>query len=255
MRGPDAQGALDDLAFRRILHRLEDRDGRGVEAITLGDAQGLQAELLTYGAILRRLTYPVNGRRRDLVLSLPTLEDYVRDRAYVGALVGRFGNRIANGRFSLDGREYQVTCNEGVNHLHGGALGFGKRLWRVLRLDQSATPTLELGLVSPAGEEGYPGRLDVTVTLAVLPARALEVVKRAVATMPRWRVESESPEEIRLTRRTRTIGFVDDVVVAAKPAGPGTILQAARKSRVGIGDLGQNRRNILELWAAIRAIS
>ncbi len=93
------------------------------------------------------------------------------------------------------------------------------------------------------------------LTLAVVPARALEVVKRAVATMPRWRVESESPEEIRLTRRTRTIGFVDDVVVAAKPAGPGTILHAASKSRVGIGDFGQNRRNILELWAAIRAIS
>ena len=82
----------------RAFGKLE--DGRGVEAITLGDAQGLQAELLTYGAILRRLTYPVNGRRRDLVLSLPTLEDYVRDRAYVGALVGRFGNRIGRGGFA-----------------------------------------------------------------------------------------------------------------------------------------------------------
>jgi aldose 1-epimerase len=167
----------------RAFGKLE--DGRGVEAITLGGAQGLQAEVLTYGAILRRLTFPVRGQRRNLVLSLPTLEDYVRDRAYVGALVGRFGNRIANGRFSLDGREYQVTANEGVNHLHGGALGFGKRLWRALRLDQSATPTLELGLVSPAGEEGYPGRLDVTVTLAVLPgALRITLLARTDAPTP-----------------------------------------------------------------------
>ena len=73
--------------------------------------------------------------------------------------------------------------------------------------------------------------------------------------MPHWRVESESADEVRLTRRTRIMGFVDDVVVTVKPAGPGSICHAASKSRVGIGDLGQNRRNILELWAAIRANS
>jgi len=144
-------------------------DGRTVEAIVLGDPQGLQVEVLTYGAILRRLTFPVRGLRRDLILSLPTLEDYVHDRAYVGALVGRFGNRIADARFSLEGREYAVTANEGANHLHGGAQGFGKRLWRVLALHESGAPQLELGLISPAGEEGYPGQLDVTATIAVLP--------------------------------------------------------------------------------------
>lgn len=153
-------------------------DGRGVEAITLGDPQGLQAEVLTYGAILRRLTCPVRGQRRDLILSLPTIEAYERDRAYVGALVGRFGNRIANAQFSLDGHEHRVTANEDVNHLHGGALGFGKRLWRVLSLDQSRVPTLELGLLSPAGEEGYPGSLDVKVTLAALPT-SLRITLRA----------------------------------------------------------------------------
>ena len=83
----------------------------------------------------------------------------------------------------------------------------------------------------------------------------MELVNQAVGTMPYWEVESESVEELRLTRRTRIMRFVDDVVVSARPAGPGTILHAASKSRVGIGDLGQNRRNILELWAAIRAIS
>ena len=153
-------------------------DSRSVEAITLGDPQGLQAEVLTYGAILRRLTFPVRGQRRDLILSLPTLGHYVNDRAYVGALVGRFGNRIANARFSLDGREYAVTANEGVNHLHGGALGFGKRLWRVLARNASDVPQLELGLSSPAGEEGYPGHLDVTATFAAMPD-SLRIMLRA----------------------------------------------------------------------------
>ena len=151
-------------------------DGQRVDAITLG-ARGLQVELLTYGAILHRVSYPVRGQRRDLILFLGGLDDYVRDRAYVGPLVGRFGNRIAQSRFRLDGRESRVTANEGVNHLHGGALGFGKRLWRVLSQDQSRMPTLELGLLSPAGEEGYPGSLDATVTLVALPG-SLRITQR-----------------------------------------------------------------------------
>jgi uncharacterized protein (DUF1499 family) len=93
------------------------------------------------------------------------------------------------------------------------------------------------------------------ITLPLSPSGAAEVVKQAVGTLSHWRVESESPNELHLTRRTRRIGFVDDVVVTVKPAGPGAIVHAASKSRVGVGDLGQNRRNILELWAAIRAIS
>jgi len=102
---------------------------------------------------------------------------------------------------------------------------------------------------SPSHSDLYP------LTLPVTPVAAVEIVKRAAGTMPHWRVESESADEMKLTRRTRTIGFVDDVVVSIKPAGPSTILHAASRSRVGLGDLGQNRRNILELWAAIRAIS
>jgi uncharacterized protein (DUF1499 family) len=106
-----------------------------------------------------------------------------------------------------------------------------------------------------ADTEGPSHRDLYPMTMPVTPAVALEVVKRAAASMPHWRVESESTEELRLTRRTRVVGFVDDVVVTVKAAGPGTICHAASRSRVGIGDLGQNRRNILELWAAIRANS
>jgi len=158
-------------------------DGRSVEAIALGDPAGLQVEVLTYGAILRRLTYPVRGVRRDLILHFDRLEDYVRDRAYVGSLVGRFGNRIANSQFELDGVRHRVTANEGVNHLHGGALGFGKRLWRVLEVAGSGYPRVLLGLHSLAGEEGYPGNLDATVELIVEPD-ALRIVLGARCDAP-----------------------------------------------------------------------
>jgi aldose 1-epimerase len=137
-------------------------DGRSVEAILLGEPDGLQVEVLTYGAILRRLTFPVRGSRRDLILFFDRLEHYERDRSYVGPVVGRFGNRIAHGRFTLDGQVHQVTANEGANHLHGGALGFSKRLWRVLTIEGSR---VILGLHSPAGEEGYPGNVDATIEL------------------------------------------------------------------------------------------
>jgi aldose 1-epimerase len=144
--------------------------GRSCESITLANDSGLAVEVLTYGAILRRLTVPVRGMRRDLILHFDRLEDYLRDRAYVGCVVGRFGNRIANGRFELDGRVHQLTTNEGANHLHGGALGFGKRLWRVLDVTQESAPRVVLGYDSPAGEEGYPGNLEARIELIAKPA-------------------------------------------------------------------------------------
>ncbi|HJZ60028.1 MAG TPA: DUF1499 domain-containing protein [Gemmataceae bacterium] len=100
-----------------------------------------------------------------------------------------------------------------------------------------------------------PTHRDLTsLVLPVSPAEAVERVKAAVARLSNWKVESApSPEELHLTRRTGLMGFVDDVKLRFVPAGPGTLIHAASKSRVGIGDLGQNRRNILELWAAIRA--
>jgi aldose 1-epimerase len=153
-------------------------DGRSVEAITLGDEGGLNVEVLTYGAILRRLSYPVHGERRDLVLNFDRLEHYERDRAYVGSLVGRFGNRIAGSGFGLDGQFHQVTANEGANHLHGGALGFGKRVWRVLDINEGDSPRVILGYLSPDGEEGYPGNVEATAELVVKPY-ALSIILSA----------------------------------------------------------------------------
>ncbi len=142
-------------------------------------------EVLTYGAILRRLTYPVHGVRRDLILYFDRLEQYERDRAYVGSLVGRFGNRIGGARFDLDGRTHEITANEGVNHLHGGALGFGKRVWRVLDVSEQQGRRVVLGYRSPEGEEGYPGAVEATVELVAKPdALAITLSARSDAPTP-----------------------------------------------------------------------
>ena len=158
-------------------------DGREVEAITLGSATGLQAEVLTYGAILRRLSLPVHGQRRELVLHLEQLEQYELDTAFVGAAVGRFANRIARGRFMIDGRPHQLTCNENGNHLHGGTKGTGKQLWRVV--DTPSESRVKLALSSPGGDEGYPGRLDVTLELSIKPdAARIDFTARTDAATP-----------------------------------------------------------------------
>ena len=136
-----------------------------MEAITLGAATGLQAEVLTYGAILRQLSLPVQGQRRALVLHLQQLQQYEDDTAYMGAVVGRFANRIANGRFLLTSQVHQLACNENGNHLHGGAKGTGKHLWRIAETPSASR--LKLALSSPAGDEGYPGQLDIGLELSI----------------------------------------------------------------------------------------
>ena len=138
-----------------------------VQAITLGVQGGLQAQVLTFGGILRRLVFPSRGTMRELILTLPDLDAYLRDTTFQGILVGRVANRISGARFNLEGREYRLTANDGPNQLHGGHLGFGKRAWRVLGLQNAPRHRLLLGLSSPDGEEGYPGNLDVTVEFIV----------------------------------------------------------------------------------------
>lgn len=146
-----------------------------VHAFHLGSPDGLQAEVLQYGGILRSLSFPTRAGRKELVLGLPTLEAYRRDTAYLGVIAGRFANRIAGAQFELDGHRYPLTANEAPNHLHGGALGFGRRVWQLLEV--SATE-LCLGYRSPAGEEGYPGTVHATATFRV-ESDALELLLEA----------------------------------------------------------------------------
>ena len=137
-------------------------DGTEVELISL--AQGaLACRILTYGGAIQSLTAPDRtGEPVDVVLGFDSLEDYRAQDKYIGALIGRYGNRIGGASFSLNGREYPLAANDGdVNHLHGGLQGFDKQVWRVEALSDAS---LTLALDSPDGQEGYPGGLSVQVT-------------------------------------------------------------------------------------------
>ncbi|GLW08510.1 aldose 1-epimerase [Microtetraspora sp. NBRC 13810] len=139
--------------------------GEPVERHILGTGDGLRVSVLTYGAIIQSVEAPdAAGGRADVALGCATLPGYLERSRYFGALVGRYGNRIAGGRFTLDGRTYDLARNQGTNSLHGGLRGFDKRLWRA---EEAGDGRLRLGYVSPDGEEGYPGTLTVSVTYTV----------------------------------------------------------------------------------------
>jgi aldose 1-epimerase len=136
-------------------------DGTPVHSYRLSGG-GISMEVLDYGGTITRLEVPdAAGRPRNVVLGHKDLAGYLASTAYFGCLVGRYANRIALGKFKLDGKEYQVETNEGVNHLHGGARGFDKRVWKVL---EASTTRIVLEIVSPDGEGGYPGELRVVAT-------------------------------------------------------------------------------------------
>ncbi|MEC4594419.1 aldose epimerase family protein [Nitrospirillum amazonense] len=143
------------------------RDGAPVRAVTLGPADGLQAEVLTYGGILRHLSVPGPKGRRNLVLGLPDVAAYENDPAYLGCLVGRYGNRIANARYTYQGRTVELVPNEGVNQLHGGPGAYGRKVWRLQDFQGGADSRLVLGLTSPDGENGFPGTLEVTAEITI----------------------------------------------------------------------------------------
>ena len=136
-------------------------DGREVHAYTLVNARGLSATILTLGAIVQSVrTSDRDGRFADIVLGFDRLEPYLDNRAYLGAVIGRYANRIARGRFQLDAREHVLSRNEADNTLHGGAEGFDKAIWNAT----VAGARLSLTHRSPDGDQGFPGELAVTVT-------------------------------------------------------------------------------------------
>jgi aldose 1-epimerase len=138
-------------------------DGTPVDVYTLRNHQGAEVRITTYGGIVVSLKVPDReGRIGDVVLGYDTLAEYVEVNPYFGCLVGRYGNRIARGKFTLDGTEYTLAVNNGPNHLHGGIKGFDKVVWEARSYETQQGPTLELSYVSRDGEEGYPGNLNVT---------------------------------------------------------------------------------------------
>jgi aldose 1-epimerase len=139
-------------------------DGTAVEIFTLTNTKGVKARLMTYGAILVSLEVPDrDGRPADIVLGYPSLDGYVKNNTYFGAIVGRYGNRIAKGRFTLDGAAYTLATNDGENHLHGGRKGFDKVVWKADPIRTADAVGVRFSYLSKDGEEGYPGNLAVTV--------------------------------------------------------------------------------------------
>lgn len=140
-------------------------DGTAIEAITLSNGRGISATILTYGATLQSLAGPDRaGKAADVLLGYDDLAGYVDHPNYFGVTVGRYANRIAGGKFTLDGKSYQLPLNDKVNSLHGGGKGFDKVAWKVVSLKSGPTASLVLSYSSPDGDLGYPAQLDTTVT-------------------------------------------------------------------------------------------
>ncbi|MGE5814810.1 MAG: aldose epimerase family protein [Acidobacteriota bacterium] len=140
-------------------------DGRAVELFTLTNASGTEVRAMTYGGIIISLRVPDrSGRLDDIVLGHEAAAGYVKNDPYFGAIIGRYGNRIAKGRFTLDGKTYQLATNNGPNHLHGGIKGFDKVIWEGQQFEKDGAAGVVLTYTSADGEEGYPGTLSVRVT-------------------------------------------------------------------------------------------
>lgn len=151
-------------------------DGTPVELYTLRNSRGAEAQITTYGGIVTTLKVPDrNGNLGDVVLGYDNLAGYLKESPYFGSLIGRYGNRIAKGKFKLNGVEYTLATNNGPNALHGGLKGFDKVVWKPKVIASSQGPALELQYVSKDGEEGYPGNLAVTALYTLTEDNALKV--------------------------------------------------------------------------------
>ena len=152
-------------------------DGSEVYAYTLTNKSGASARILTMGGILANLYMPDrDGKLADVIFGFDSVDDYLNGGGYQGALIGRYGNRIGSGRFTLNGVTYQLALNDnGKNHLHGGNVGFNQMLWDAVPFETADSCGLILTLISPDGEENYPGKLDVKVTYTLTDKNELKI--------------------------------------------------------------------------------
>jgi aldose 1-epimerase len=156
------------------------RDGKGVEIYTLTNSHGVEMRVITYGGIITSLKVPDrSGHLGDIVLGFDTLDGYLKDPPYFGALIGRYGNRIAKGQFTLDGKTFKLATNNGPNHLHGGVKGFDKVVWNAVPGSDANSVSVTLSRRSPDGEEGYPGNLQATVRYTLTDKNELAIDYRA----------------------------------------------------------------------------
>jgi aldose 1-epimerase len=156
-----------------------------VQLYVLTNANGVKAQIMDYGATVVSLEVPDrDGKMADVVLGYDNLRDYIKNSPYFGAIVGRYGNRIAKGRFTLEGVEYTLAKNNGENHLHGGIKGFDKVLWKSESVNKQNAVGVKFSYLSKDGEEGYPGNLDCSVTYLLTNDNELKIEYLAATDKP-----------------------------------------------------------------------
>ena len=156
------------------------KDGKPVELYTLTNKNGLVAKIATYGATVTELHVPdKNGKMGDVVLGFDNLAQYESSSPFFGATTGRVANRIAKGQFTLNGVLYQLATNNGPNHLHGGIKGIDKAVWQAEAMQTKSGPAVKFSHSSPDKEEGYPGKLDITVTYTLTNDNELKIDYKA----------------------------------------------------------------------------
>lgn len=157
-------------------------DGTEISEIRLKNAAGATASVLTFGAALRDLVVPLaGGELRRVVLGFESLDGYLENNRFLGATVGRHASRIDRGHLAIDGKEYQLSLNKAGVHLHGGAVGFSRKAWTIVEADETS---VTLSLNSPAGDDGYPGALDVRLTYCLLEPATFSVEISATTDAP-----------------------------------------------------------------------
>ena len=178
-KGAKTGPAFDQTPFGKM------PDGTVVTGFTLTNRNGVTVQAIEYGAIVTSIRVPdKEGKVADVALGFDKLEDYLKGHPYFGANAGRSANRIAKGKFSIDGKQYTLETNNGPNHLHGGKVGFDKKLWRGEAFMTPTGPGVKFTLKSPDKEEGYPGNLSVTMSYTLTDANELVVEYRATTDQP-----------------------------------------------------------------------
>jgi len=161
-------------------------DGQAVDLVTMKNPTGIEARIITYGGIIVSMKTPDRGGKSgDVVLGFDKLDGYTKEHPYFGAIIGRYGNRIGAGKFTLDGVEYKLATNNEANHLHGGMKGFDKVVWTIQESKAEGNEAvLVLKYLSKDGEEGYPGNLDCTVTYTLTADNELKMRYQAATDKP-----------------------------------------------------------------------
>src|SRR5471030_3223290 len=160
-------------------------DGGAVEAVTLSNKAGTSIKLMTQGATIVSIILPDrNGKLDDVALGFDTAQEYLDKPSYFGASIGRYANRIAKGKFKLDGNEYTLAAQNNGQALHGGLKGFDKRMWKIDSVTSGATASVTMSYTSPDGEEGYPGTLKATVTYSLNDANEFSLTYGATTDKP-----------------------------------------------------------------------